>query len=97
MVWGHLPSEHNSSDGPSRWPGERARRRRARLPRAARHDGRDTGKYLQVFVKGFAGKTFTIEAAASTSVGSLKLQIRDATGVPPDQQLLVFAGKPLRD
>ena len=43
------------------------------------------------------GKTFTLDVAASDSVASVKAQIHEKEGIPPEEQCLVFRGKLLED
>ena len=42
-------------------------------------------------------KTFTLDVAASDSVASVKAQIHEKEGIPPEEQCLVFRGKLLED
>ena len=42
-------------------------------------------------------KTFTLYVAASDSVASVKAQIHEKVGIPPEEQCLVFRGKLLED
>ena len=52
---------------------------------------------MQIFVKNLAGKCIiALDAEPSDTIENVKQKIR-VTGIPPDQQRLVFAGKQLED
>lgn len=52
---------------------------------------------LQIFVKGPNGRTISICLSAMETVESVKQQLQDKTGIPQDEQLLIFSGKPLKN
>ena len=50
-----------------------------------------------IFIKTLTGKTIKVSAMSSESVECIKLKIQDMEGIPPDQQILIFAGRKLAD
>ena len=48
-------------------------------------------------MKNIAGKTYEITTEPKETILDLKGKIQDREGIPPDQQILVFAGRTLED
>ena len=52
---------------------------------------------MQIFVRTLTGTTITLETEPTDTIESIKRKINDKTGIPADQQRLLYSSKQLED
>jgi ubiquitin len=52
---------------------------------------------VQIFVNSFTGKTITLDVEPSDVIAVVKNKIQEVEDIPPEDQVLIFAGKELED
>jgi ubiquitin len=55
------------------------------------------GQVIDIFVVTPNAKTIKVQVQLLDTVAELKKKIQDKEGIPPNQQVLIYIGKPLRD
>lgn len=59
--------------------------------------GRMEAQAMQIFVKTLTGKHITLEVEPTNRIEDVRAMIQDREGIPPNEQVLLFAGKTLED
>ena len=52
---------------------------------------------MHIFIRTLSGKTITVEVKSTDTVESIKSKVQDKECIPPDEQILIYAGKQLKD
>ena len=57
----------------------------------------ESNEYIKINIKCLTGKIIEILVPDTLSIRKVKHMIQDKEGIPPDQQRLIYNGKPLHD
>jgi len=63
-------------------------------------DRKDEKKVIpeyQIFIQTLTGRTFILDVKGTDKIRTIKTKIQEKEGVDPDQQQLIFLGRPLQD
>jgi ubiquitin len=52
---------------------------------------------MKIFIKSLTGRTYDLDIEPTDTIETARGKLQDQSGIPPDQQRLMFAGNQLED